>query len=268
MENIHFFGYLLAVFVGITLGLIGSGGSILSVPILVYIMHVEPVLATAYSLFVVGITALFGGIQKAKQKLVDFRKVILFGIPTILSVFITRKFIVPNIPEVIFLSTSFILYKSVFIMIFFAIVMIFAAVRMIKPLKEKKVKEDSKLNYLGIFFQGILIGFVAGFVGAGGGFLIIPALLFLAKTPMKIAVGTSLFIVSAQSLIGFIGDIGSEQNIDWRLILIFATCSIIGVFIGSYFSKKIEAEKLKESFGWFVLVIGISIIMSELLFHK
>lgn len=266
MEITHIIGYILAVFVGITLGLIGSGGSILSVPILVYVMGIEPILATAYSLFVVGTTALFGGIQKAKQKLVDFKKVILFGVPTILAVFLTRKFIVPNIPEVVFSTTSFTFHKSVLIMVVFAIVMIAASMRMIQPLKEKIVNNDAKTNYIAIFIQGLFIGLVAGFVGAGGGFLIIPALLFLAKTPMKMAVGTSLFIVSVQSLIGFIGDIRPEQNLNWNLIITFTACSIIGVFIGSYLSKKIEGEKLKTGFGWFVLAMGIYIIIKEIFF--
>jgi uncharacterized protein len=266
MEVTHAIGYLLAILVGITLGLIGSGGSILSVPILVYVMGIEPILATAYSLFVVGTTALFGGVQKAQQKLVDFKKVLLFGVPTILAVFLTRKFIVPNVPEVIFSASSFTLHKSVLIMIVFAFVMIAASVRMIRPLKEKVVTDDSKLNYSAIFTQGLFIGFVAGFVGAGGGFLIIPALLFLTKTPMKMAIGTSLFIVSVQSSIGFIGDIRPEQNLDWNLILIFTGCSIIGVFIGSYLSKKIDGEKLKTGFGWFVLAMGIYIIIKETIF--
>lgn len=264
MNETHIIGYILAVIVGITLGLIGSGGSILSVPILVYIMGIEPILATAYSLFAVGTTALFGGVQKAKEKLVDFKKVVLFGIPTIIAVFLTRKIIVPNIPDVIFTSTTFTLKKSVLIMISFAIVMIIASVRMIKPLTEKIVI-DYKLNYFSILLQGLFIGLVAGFVGAGGGFLIIPALLFLAKTPMKMAVGTSLFIVSAQSLIGFVGDIRPEQLIDWKLILIFTACSIAGVFIGNYLSKKINGEKLKSGFGWFVLLMGIYIIIKEII---
>src|SRR5659263_267923 len=185
MEMSHIIGYVLAVFVGITLGLIGSGGSILSVPILVYIMNVEPILATAYSLFVVGTTALIGGIQKAKQKLVDFKKVVLFGIPTVVSVFITRKYLVPRIPEVIFSTENFTFHKSVLIMVFFAIVMIAASVRMIKPLKGTILSNNDKLNYYKIGAQGIFIGLVVGLVGAGGGFLIIPALIFMAKTPMK-----------------------------------------------------------------------------------
>ncbi len=265
MELNSIFGYLSAVLVGVTLGLIGSGGSILSVPILVYIMGVEPILATAYSLFIVGTTALFGGFQKAKQKLVDFRKVVLFGIPTIISVFITRKIIVPRIPEIVFSTSVFTLHKSVFIMIIFAIVMIFASIRMIKPLQIEIQEGEGKLNYIKIFIQGVLIGLVAGFVGAGGGFLIIPALLFLAKTPMKMAVGTSLFIVAAQSLIGFLGDLRPEQNLNWNLLITFTICSIIGVFIGSYLSKKIEGEKLKTGFGWFVLAMGIYIILKEII---
>lgn len=264
MEFSHLIGYILAVFVGITLGLIGSGGSILSVPILTYVMGVEPVLATAYSLFVVGTTALVGGIQKAKQQLVDFKKVVLFGIPTLIAVFLTRKIIVPAIPDVVFSTTNFTLHKSVLIMVVFAFVMITASVRMIKPMKNNIATANDKINYIAIFAQGLFIGLVAGFVGAGGGFLIIPALLFLAKTPMKMAVGTSLFIVSVQSLIGFMGDIRGDQPIDWNLILTFTACSVVGIFIGSWLSKKVEGEKLKTAFGWFVLLMGIYIITKEI----
>jgi uncharacterized membrane protein YfcA len=150
-------------------------------------------------------------------------------------------------------------------MVVFAVVMISASIRMIKPLKEKIVNDDSKLNYLRIILQGLFIGLVAGFVGAGGGFLIIPALLFLAKTPMKMAVGTSLFIVAVQSLIGFVGDIRPDQIIDWKVVLIFTGCSIIGVFIGNYLSKKFSGDRLKTGFGWFVLAMGIYILAKELL---
>ncbi|TRX16681.1 sulfite exporter TauE/SafE family protein [Flavobacterium franklandianum] len=264
MEISQLIGYILAVFVGMTLGMLGSGGSILSVPILVYVMGIEPTLATAYSLFVIGTTSLVGGIHKAKQKLVDFNKVVLFGIPAVISVFITRKIIVPRIPDIIFSIEYFTLTKSVLIMIVFAIVMIFASVRMIKPLKEKNCTDAEKLNYNKIALLGICIGLLSGFVGAGGGFLIVPTLLIFAKTPMKMAVGTSLFIVSSQSLIGFIGDIMSDQIIDWKLLEYFTLASIIGIFIGNFISKKVADEKLKISFGWFVLSMGIYIIIREL----
>ena len=264
MEISHLIGYILAVFVGITLGMLGSGGSILSVPILVYVMGIEPVLATAYSLFIIGTTSLVGGIHKAQQKLVDFKKVVLFGIPAVISVFITRKILVPRIPDVIFSTENFTLSKSILIMIIFAVVMIFASFRMIKPLRETIISDGKKLNYYKIGFLGILIGLISGFVGAGGGFLIVPTLLFFAKTPMKMAVGTSLFIVSSQSLIGFTGDIMGDQIIDWELLQFFTFASIIGIFIGNFIARKVADEKLKTSFGWFVLAMGIYIIIREI----
>lgn len=264
MDIAQLIGCILAVFVGMTLGMLGSGGSILSVPILVYVMGIEPTLATAYSLFIIGTTSLVGGIHKAKLQLVDFRKVLLFGIPTVISVFITRKIIVPRIPAVILTFDNFTLTKSVLIMIVFAIVMILASMQMIKTTKKEAVVANEKLNYFSVAIYGIGIGLISGFVGAGGGFLIIPTLLFLAKTPMKIAVGTSLFIVAAQSLIGFSGDIQGNQIIDWKLLSIFTFCSIIGIFIGSVLSKKIAGEKLKTAFGWFVLAMGIYIIFREI----
>jgi len=264
METSLIIGNVFAVLVGISLGLIGSGGSILSVPIFTYIMGVEPVLATAYSLFAVGSSALFGGMQKARQKLVDFKKVFLFGVPTVIAVFTTRKYIVPSIPDVVFDNDLFTLHKSVLIMLVFAVVMILASIRMIKPLKEKELEINQKLNYGAIFFQGLTIGLVAGFVGAGGGFLIIPSLLLLANTPMKKAIGTSLFIVAIQSLIGFLGDLSSNEVIDWKLLLSFTFFSIIGVLIGNILSKKISSSKLKTGFGYFVLAMGIYIITKEL----
>lgn len=264
MEISQIIGYILAVFVGMTLGMLGSGGSILSVPILVYVMSIEPTLATAYSLFIIGTTSLVGGIHKAKQKLVDFNKVVLFGVPAVISVFITRKIFVPRIPDIIYSTENFTLSKSVLIMVVFALVMIFASVRMIKPLQERIVSDGEKLNYYKIALLGIFIGLLSGFVGAGGGFLIVPTLLFFAKTPMKMAVGTSLFIVSSQSLIGFTGDIMENRIIDWELLLLFTLASIIGIFIGNHLSKKTEDEKLKSGFGWFVLAMGIYIIIREL----
>ena len=266
MEISQTIGYVLAAFVGLILGMLGSGGSILSVPILVYVMGIEPILATAYSLFIIGTTSLVGGIHKAQQQLVDFNKVFLLGIPAVISVFITRKMIVPQIPEIVFSTDYFTLSKSILIMLVFAVVMIFASVRMIQPFKEKAVLENEKLNHAKITPLGILIGLLSGFVGAGGGFLIVPTLLLFAKTPMKMAVGTSLFIVSSQSLIGFTGDLMGNQPIDWKLLLFFTLASIIGIFIGNFISKKIKEEKLKTGFAWFVLAMGIYIILRELFY--
>lgn len=263
MEIYHYLGFLLSIFAGISLGMLGSGGSVLLVPVFVYVMGIEPTLATAYSLFVVGATSLVGGFQKAKQNLVDFKKVLLFGIPTVVSVFITRISIIPKIPNVIYTSKIFTLEKPVLIMIIFALLMIIASIKMINPSETPIVLKDEKLNYYKIQLYGVFIGLLSGFVGAGGGFLIIPVLLFSLKTPMKMAVGTSLFIVASQSLLGFLGDIEGNQHIDWNLLILFTICSIIGIFIGNFISKKINGSKLKTTFGWFVFVMGIYIIIKE-----
>jgi len=212
----------------------------------------------------VGTTALVGGIQKAKDKTVDFNKVLLFGIPSVIAVFFTRRVVVPNIPDIVYSNGSFTLHKSVLIMSVFAIVMIIASVRMIQPFKVESTTERNS-SFFRIIVNGLFIGCVAGFVGAGGGFLIIPALVFLARTPMKIAVGTSLFIVATQSLIGFLGDLHPDQQaIDWKFLLLFSLFSIIGIFIGGALSKIISGEKLKKGFGYAVMAMGVYIILKEL----
>jgi uncharacterized membrane protein YfcA len=260
-------GYILAVVVGVSLGLIGSGGSILTVPILVYIMGVEPVLATAYSLFIVGATALVGGVQSARQGRVDFKTAIIFGIPSIIAVYATRALIVPLIPDHVFTAFGFEVTKPILLMILFAIVMVAASVSMIKPQKKTAAVDEDALmvyNYPMILLEGAVVGVLTGLVGAGGGFLIIPALVLLAKMPMKKAVGTSLFIIAAKSLIGFTGDLKGSEIIDWKLLGFFTAASIVGIIIGILLAKKIPGEKLKTSFGWFVLIMGIYIIVKEL----
>ena len=264
MDVNQIIGYILAIIVGISLGLIGSGGSILTVPILVYIMAVNPVIATAYSLFIVGSTALVGGIQNALLKKVDFKTVLIFGIPSIVAVYLTRAYLVPMIPETIAEIGGFAITKSIALMLLFAVVMIMASISMIRPSKNVATGEQPMhYNYPMILLEGTLVGVLTGLVGAGGGFLIIPALVLLAKMPMKLAVGTSLFIIAAKSLIGFIGDVQTTPNLDWTLLLTFTGFSVIGIFIGIALAKKIDGAKLKTAFGWFVLLMGIYIIVKE-----
>lgn len=261
-------GYFLAVLIGVSLGLIGSGGSILTVPILVYVMGVNPILATAYSLFIVGSTALIGGVKSAFQKRADFKTVFIFGIPSIAAVYITRMWLVPIIPAELFSIGTLVITKSIGIMVLFSIVMIVASVSMIKPGKELDNDENTtlKYNYPLILLEGTFVGLLTGLVGAGGGFLIIPALVIFARMPMKLAVGTSLFIIAVKSLIGFIGDLQGTQVIDWSLLGSFTGLAVFGIFIGIFLSKKISGDKLKKSFGWFVLVMGIYIFIKELFF--
>ncbi|MCB0514592.1 MAG: sulfite exporter TauE/SafE family protein [Bacteroidetes bacterium] len=260
----EFLGYVGAVVMGIVLGLIGGGGSILTVPILVYILHINPILATAYSLFIVGSTALVGAVRNMQKNLVDFRTAIIFAIPAFIAVYLTRRYLMPNIPEIIWQTGSFTLTKEVAIMVFFAIIMLLSAISMIRN-KRDSSSEDSVIqyNYPLIIAEGLLVGVVTGIVGAGGGFLIIPALVLLAKLPMKKAVGTSLLIIAAKSLIGFLGDV-QNLAIDWKFLSSFTIFAMIGILIGIWLSGFIDGNKLKKSFGWFVLIMGCYIIAKEL----
>ncbi|MFN0049464.1 MAG: sulfite exporter TauE/SafE family protein [Cytophagales bacterium] len=260
-------GILLALLVGVSLGLIGSGGSILTVPILVYVMGVPASLATAYSLFIVGSTALVGGIQSAVQGKVNYRTAIVFGIPSIAAVYATRLWIMPMIPKVLFSVGSFEVTKDIGLMLVFAIFMGLASISMIRSGKKEKGKEEKaeiRYNYPMILLEGALVGVLTGLVGAGGGFLIIPALVLLARLPMTLAVGTSLFIIAAKSLIGFIGDLQGGETMDWTLLISFTIAASTGIFIGNYLTKFVSGAKLKAGFGWFVLVMGIYIIVKEL----
>jgi uncharacterized protein len=259
-------GYIASALIGISLGLIGGGGSILTVPVLVYLFQVEPTLATAYSLFIVGSTSLVGGLQSAFRKMVDLRTAVVFAIPSFIAVFLTRLYIMPLIPNTILIIDSFVLTKNVAIMVFFALIMVVAAVSMIKKGKVAEETGAIQYNYSMIILEGIVVGVLTGIVGAGGGFLIIPALVLFAKLPMKMAVGTSLLIIAAKSLIGFLGDVGSGQNLDFTFMAIISSIAILGIFIGNYLSRFIPGSRLKTAFGYFVFVMGIYIMVKEILF--
>ena len=257
-------GYIASLFIGLSLGLIGGGGSILTVPVLVYLFGVDPVLATAYSLFIVGATSLVGAFPKYKNGDINLKTAFIFGIPSIIAVYATRAYLVPNIPQHIFQLGSLEVTKPLMMMIVFAILMVFASVSMIRNKSNTTAEEGPQVfNYPMILLEGTIVGMLTGFVGAGGGFLIIPALVLFSKLPMKKAIGTSLLIIAVKSLIGFTGDLGKQQ-MDWTLLLSVTALAVIGIFAGNALSKKISADSLKKGFGWFVLVMGIYIIIKEL----
>lgn len=255
-------GYALALFVGISLGLIGSGGSILTVPILVYILKIEPFLATAYSLFIVGSTALVGGIQNAINRKVNYKLVLLFGIPSLVAVYVMRAFVLPLVPDTLAIG-SLNLSKNVLLMVLFALVMFTSSMKMIRPQAITPSATPPKKSSL--MLQGVLIGIVAGTVGAGGGFLIIPALVLFANISMKEAVGTSLFIVAIQSLFGFLGD-ANNPLIDWPLLVTFSAIAVVGIFIGIFLTRFIPDHNLKKGFGYFVLLMALYILTKEVFF--
>ncbi|QRM90650.1 TSUP family transporter [Lacinutrix sp. WUR7] len=256
--------YIAAFLIGAILGLIGGGGSILTVPLLVYFLAYNPVLATAYSLFVVGSSSLVGVIQKHQKGLVDFKTGLAFSFPSFIAVYVSRRFLVPAIPDTLFTIGEFSLTKGMAIMIFFAIIMLLAAFSMIKS-KPQTQENNTSQAYYKTFIQGVIIGVITGLIGAGGGFLYVPALVLWAGLDMKKAVGTSLIIIAINSLIGFLGDV-QVLDIDWFFLLSFSFLTIIGILVGGYFSKFISSKKLKKSFGWFVLAMSIYIVLKELVF--
>jgi len=260
------FGYIASVFIGISLGLLGGGGSILTVPVLVYLFGIDVFLATEYSLFIVGISSLVGSFSYFKNGLVNIRTALVFGIPSVISIFLTRNFLLPLIPDQVFAVGGFLLTKNLLLLLIFAALMIIASYKMIQKNRESKVKNITSKNKTVLAVgQGSAVGIITGLLGAGGGFLIIPALVNLLKTPMKVAIGTSLVIVSFNSLIGFFSSMNSV-DINWNFVGTISAISIIGILIGTELSKKIDGKKLKPVFGYFILIMGIYIIIKEVLF--
>ena len=266
MTTLQIAGFSASILIGVSLGLIGGGGSILTLPVLVYLLGINPVTSTAYSLFVVGTTSLVGSVNYMRHRQVNYKAAAVFAVPSFLSVFLTRKFIVPAIPDPVFSSDTFTLSKNVAIMVFFALIMLAASYSMIRDKKTESNQPEALLtfNFPLIAIEGLLVGILTGIVGAGGGFLIIPALVLLARLPMKMAVGTSLLIIAAKSLVGFLGDVGTTR-VDWPFLLGFTALSVLGIFLGTYLAKYVPGEKLKKAFGWFVLVMGVYIISREVL---
>lgn len=216
------------------------------------------------ALFIVGITAAVGSFPFYKNKLIDFRTALLFGLPSIIAVFSTRAFILPAIPEILIKTESFSLNKDTFLLLLFALVMIGASFSMIRNrAKEKEELPQFKpKNYFFILIEGTVVGILTGLVGAGGGFLIIPALVLLSGMPFKKAIGTSLIIIASKSLIGFLGE-ANLADADWSLLSFFSAFSMVGIFIGFRLSKIIQSNILKPAFGYFTLIIGIYILIKE-----
>ncbi|REA60099.1 sulfite exporter TauE/SafE family protein [Dyadobacter luteus] len=256
--------YTASVFIGISLGLIGGGGSILTVPVLVYMFGVSPLLSTSYSLFIVGSTSLIGAFNSYKKGTVSVHTALLFGASSIMTVFVTRKFLIPLIPKQLFKIGDFQVTESILTMILFAILMIAASFGMMIDDTQKPQEVGSGNNYVKLFVFGIGIGLTTGLLGAGGGFLLIPTLVLLLRMPMKKAVGTSLLIIALNSLIGFAGDIGHFE-IDWRFLLKITGIAIAGVVFGGMIGRHVNSDQLKKGFGWFILVMGIYIIIHEFL---
>ncbi|WP_027124972.1 sulfite exporter TauE/SafE family protein [Gelidibacter mesophilus] len=265
MELLEFFGYISALGIGVSLGIIGGGGSILAVPVLAYLFSIDEKAATAYSLFIVGASALIGGLKQHFKGYVDWKTALVFGIPSIVGVTLVRHLVVPALPEILFSIGDFEFTRRMGMFGLFAVLMIPAAFSMLKKDKINLAAQKTKIiyNYPLILLEGLVVGAITGIIGAGGGFLIIPALVLLTNVEMKVAIGTSLIIIAFKSLIGFFLSDALTMAIDWSFLLIFTGLSFVGIFIGSYLSSFINGDKLKKGFGYFIFVMAFFIFYME-----
>jgi len=267
MEWYQLIGYGLGLLMGITLGLIGAGGSALTVPIMVFLFQLDATLATTYSLFIVGLTSLFGSFKQIKEKRVSWNFVVLFGLPSILSIFVSRRFLLPAIPNNLMQFGSLNISKDNLLLGVFSLVLIAASYSMVKKSKiEEEINNMSgEVHKINLILGGLIVGLVTGMLGAGGGFLIIPALVLWGRLPMKIAAATSLMIITINSILGFAFDENGIRRIDWGHMFVFSIMAISGIFIGIKLSERISGEKLKPFFGWFILAMGVFILIQQIL---
>ncbi len=257
-------GYTGAFATGLILGLLGGGGALLSIPVLVYFFHLEASVATGYSLFLIGIAASSGALQNIRKKMVDYNAALYYGIPSVVTVYIFRRFIIHELPDTIFILGSFSLSKNNLILFLLTLVMFGVAYKMIGSNGEDIKDGKRSVNHVMLMVYAVIIGCFLGLVGAGGGFLMTPALIYFANLNMKKAIGTSLLLVAINSFIGFLGDLHSDMQMDWKFLLFFSVFSISGVAAGNYLAHFANNQKLKKGFGWFVLFTGVLILVKEL----
>lgn len=261
-------GYSCAVLVGLLLGLLGGGGSILAVPVFFYLFGLSATEATTYSLFTVGASCIAGSVRYMEARMISYMAVLFFGIPSVVIGFVTRRFLVPRLPDEINMG-SISLSKDTLILTLFATLMLLAARVMIKGrdyLDSEEIPSSMVNKPLTVIF-GSITGFLTSLVGAGGGFIIVPMLVKLFRLPVRKAIGTSVALIMLNSLISFSGDVSANVKVDWLFLMKFTGLSLIGIFLGIYISGKIDGGKLKPLFGWFVLAMGAFILIKETLLN-
>ncbi len=255
-------GYIASVFIGVSLGLFGAGGTILTLPILVYLFGINPYLATSYSLLIVGITSLTGSLNYIKNGTAEIKTAFTFSLPSIFSVVIVRRLLLPIIPEIVFDSGNIIVTRDLLVLLFFSVLMFAASVSMIRK-NSVQPELTAERNSLKVIFSGIFVGIITGTVGAGGGFLIIPSLVIFLRLPIKTAIGTSLIIIAINSFSGFFVDFISGVSFDYSLIILICVFAMSGTFLGKLISSKIKSQNLKPVFGYFILTVAVYIFLKE-----
>ncbi len=254
--------FVIAAFIGISLGLLGAGGAIVAVPAFVYLGNIPPTLASGYALFVVTVATAVGSTQYVRKQLVDWRSVLAFGSTTMASIAAVRRFVLPEIPDVFRAwPTDIVLHRDTVLMVAFATILLGAGYAMVRPRTEAP---PTHTHIARLAFFGLVIGIVSGFLGVGGGFLMTPALVLWAGLDIRKAVGTSLVLISANSAIGVASDLSRGAVYDWNFVLLFTTITTAGIIVGTLLSHRIDGQRLKQGFGWFVIALGLAVLAREL----
>lgn len=256
-------GFIVTLFIGLLVGLFGGGGSILTVPVLVYLFAIPATLSTTYSLALVSITSLIAATPHVVHKKLSFKKILQFGIPSMLALTTVRSYIIPALPSTIHLF-GFELEKNLFMMLFFSVLMLSSGFFMIKQKKNNPDCFDCPYNHFVLMIAGFLEGIITGIVGAGGGFIIVPVLMIFGKMSVKQAVANSLFIIGVKSFIGFLGS-HDIAELDFYFLAKLLAIALIGMNFGIRLNKKLDAKQLKPIFGYFVMIMGFIILIKELL---
>lgn len=250
---------------GITLGVFGAGGSILTVPILVYLLHYPPTEATHYSLLVVGIVSAVGVTRQWSKSSFRLGHAAVFAFPAMIAMYLVKKVVLPSIPERIEIGALITFTNNQLVMAAFAVVMMLAAVSMIlgKGSSVDGENETGQKKKVLLALTGLAVGAVSGFVGAGGGFLIVPALIFFGGFPIKEASQASLFVIAVNSLWGFAVGTAAWATIPYQTLFGIIALAIVGMMIGLRLQARLPAERLKPAFGYFVLLMGTYILLSS-----
>jgi len=258
-------GYISAIGIGIVLGLMGSGGGILTLPLLVYLFHIDALTAATYTFFIIGVTSLAGLGSYYRSGDVCMRSAVALGIPSVSAVYFTRSYLLPTIPAELMEIQGFVITKSSFLALLFAVVMLLASRSMIGARQTANTASPAlRRNYFRVILEGCCIGTVCGLIGVGGGFLIIPALVLFGKLSMKKAVGTSLSVIAVQSFIGFLSS-EERSGINWNFLILMSVISIAGIMIGVSLSRKVDGKMLQPLLGYAMMLMSLWMIVKETL---
>ncbi|NBV68140.1 MAG: sulfite exporter TauE/SafE family protein [Flavobacteriia bacterium] len=257
-------GFILLVFVGISLGLIGSGGSILTIPILLTFFGLSTEMAFFQALFVVAISSFWGSLLSFYHRRVDLKSLLFFGIPSVIGVVVTKYLLLPLVPLDWFTLWGFHFTKDIGSLFLFVILMVMASLKMIAKPKEGVPNVENKSDVLFVL-QGVLVGSLTATISVGGGFLIIPFLVIYRGLEMKKAVGTSLVLIFINATLAFLLGFKNMPQLETNSLLFMGLSASIGMLIGVYLQRFMKGEALKRTFGFFVLAVGIYVLFSTIL---